>query len=557
MEISNNTFSAAIRKYENDVKVEEAEQAEEISPETSQAIKEFAEQQCAQTQSNSAGDMFVKSDGNISTITNINIVFVEGAENVGDETVDGATTVPLKSAPSVVTSPTSSYSEAELDYIKQLIYNSHHSFIANFRDVDTFFDYVNTKKDSSITKDTGISRAQLVSLTQNDKWEDSHNDFFGSLNRAFYSLDKDKSGVLSYDEVKTFLNTYLKKDGYNNFKSQVQEYSNVIQKQFDEASTNPKAKIQLIIDYTRDYLEAAGLTNQIISLDRLLKEEDLFSDENHHIGNISFTDLNKDNKGGDYITVGGYSSWADSFEYTNNNSNKKPTGTSNTFSQKVSYFCKETDFVNGDKKIDLGLSFDITLLKAGTSWEYLVSTLVHELTHATMAEFSTVWDSDYGVITITEENLSALQRMGVFSSEEYETVKAHLKDINAQYGKYVKFDKVWYGGKDLTVEPDEENEGYVKILNGTEQVSSLSDEDVAFLDNLLYKIDAARGEYMAYQADADYLDSVGSDVLSPNVSQTAVSGDKEQDTIIDWINKNGYNDKANQPLPDWKWWSYA
>ena len=535
MEISNNTFSAAIRKYENEIKTEETE---EIQDETPAVVKEFAEQQVAQSQavSNSSSDCFVRADGEISTITNINLLSVDDVENVDatKEDIGGGAIAVQKS---------SSYSTAELDYIKQLIYNSHHSFIANFMDADSFFDYVNTKKNSNITKNTGITRSQLIELTQNDDWEDSHKDFFGSLNRSFYSLDKDNNGTLSYNEVKDFLNTYLKKDGYSNFNQQVQAYSDEIQKKFDNASNSPKDKIQLIIDYTRDYLKAAGLDNQLTALNRLLSEEDKFTDANHHIGNISFRDLNTDRDEDDTIrTMGGYTSMGFSFEYTNNNSNKKPTGTSSSFTQDVSIFATEED----TQTDDCGLSFDISLLEAGQPWEYLVSVLVHELTHATVAQYTTLIDADNGIMTITESNLSALQRMGVFSSEEYETVKAHLKDINAQYGKYMLNGNEWLGGQNMVVEGD-------TIKNCYE----IPEDDAQFLSDLLYKIDAARGEYMAYQADGDYLDSVGGDVFSKGVSETTVDGDKEQDTIIKWINESGYNDGGYQPLPDWKWWSYA
>lgn len=58
MEISNKTFSAIIRKYENEIETKEAEQTANISSDASQAQKEFAVQQCLQTQSvaNSEGD---------------------------------------------------------------------------------------------------------------------------------------------------------------------------------------------------------------------------------------------------------------------------------------------------------------------------------------------------------------------------------------------------------------------------------------------------------------------------------------------------------------------
>lgn len=232
MEISNNTFSAIIRKYESEAKIEEAEQTQELASETSQTVKDFAEQQYLQAQeasANSNGDFFVRSDGTATTISNINLVSVGDAEDV-DSTEE---TNAVANGVTTVVQQASSYSDTDLDYIKELIYNSHHSFIANFRDADTFFDYVNAKKDSTITKETGISRAQLVSITQNDIWEDNHQDFFGLLNRSFYSLDKSGDGYLSYDELKDFLNKSLKKDGYNDYKNQVQAYADEVQNEID------------------------------------------------------------------------------------------------------------------------------------------------------------------------------------------------------------------------------------------------------------------------------------------------------------------------------------
>ena len=75
---------------------------------------------------------------------------------------------------------------------------------------------------------------------------------------------------------------------------------------------------------------------------------------------------------------------------------------------------------------------------------------------------------------------------------------------------------------------------------------------------------------MAYQADADYLDSVGGDIFNKKGgdagSDMAVDGKNEKDTIIKHLEKCGYNTGLddnlnkihdNEPLPDWKWWSYA
>ena len=63
------------------------------------------------------------------------------------------------------------------------------------------FDYLETLTSSwdanKITKDTGISRSQLIKLTQHDDWEDANHDFFGTLNRVFSELDGDDNGILS------------------------------------------------------------------------------------------------------------------------------------------------------------------------------------------------------------------------------------------------------------------------------------------------------------------------------------------------------------------------
>ena len=47
MEISNNTFSAAIRKYEKELKTEEAKQSQEANLANSDAIQEYADPQLA------------------------------------------------------------------------------------------------------------------------------------------------------------------------------------------------------------------------------------------------------------------------------------------------------------------------------------------------------------------------------------------------------------------------------------------------------------------------------------------------------------------------------
>ena len=576
MEISNNTFSAVIRKYENEVKTEETEQMQEDLPETSQALKEFAQQQCLQAQetANSNGDCFVRSDGNVATISNINI-HVDEPENVEASGEVSAAKIASETIQKAAQAP--SYSAEELDYIKKLIYNSHHSFIANFRDADTFFEYVNTKKDSSITKETGITRSQLISLTQNDKWEDNHQDFFGSLNRSFYSLDEDNDGKLSYDEVKTFLNTYLKKDGYNDFKNKVQEYSDEIQKKFESKSN--QGKLEYAIELTRDYFKAIGEkgANQLKALDRLLAGTDTNENALCKIGQISIVEYKKPEEAN---KLGGYGSNLYIFGYTNKNDNSVDTdkaysevpagekltiGTPNklsngdgTFTQVVGYFSNDDDYTDdkGDFH-DMGLSLSSRYLAKGAKWETLVDTLVHELTHATRSIFSSADSAGY--LTITEDTLNKLNNVGVFKNDaEFEEAKNHLKQINDKCNKYyVSLQDEWYG----------------------QGVGQLSSDDSQFLSRLTYLMTSASGEYMAYQADADYLDSIaGDEFLSLAEANMAVNGDAEKDAIIKHLEQCGYNNgymvgadgniiygddgnpktgHSNEPLPDWKWWSYA
>lgn len=523
MEISNNTFSSIIRNYDIE-KINEQTQKTDLTEQNGLPELDKA----------SNTDGFVRSDGSVADISDINFVSTYSVEETNN------TVTATSEAEAYANS--SSITNEELNYIKKLIYNSHHSFIENFRDADTFFEYVHNKQDSTVTKETGISRSQLIALTQNDKWEDSHNDFFGSLNRSFYSLDKDNNGTLSYAEVKDFLNTYLKKDGYNDFKTQVQAYSDEIQTKFDNAST--KEKIQFAIDYTKEYLTAAGLTNQLDALNRLISMEDTFAEsDDYRIGQISFRDLNKDREDGDPYTLGSYTAENYTISYTNSNTNTKPSGKTNadgSFTQHISFFDNDADNENND----LGICLDFNkYLKKGAAWDELVATLVHELTHATISQYTNLKNT--ATITITKDNITRLKNMGVFKNDaEYEQALQNINEINNKYQAYwLGTDGAWHNNDDNTKLPD----NYQRILT-----------------ELIYKGTGAAGEYVAYQADADFLDSIGGDIFTKG-SAMSVDGKDEQQTIIDHINNCGYNDYTdqngnplkNEALPDWKWWSYA
>ena len=172
----------------------------------------------------------------------------------------------------------------------------------------------------------------------------------------------------------------------------------------------------------------------------------------------------------------------------------------------------------------------------------LLHVLVHELTHATISQYTSLKDS--ATITITKDNITRLKNMGVFKDDaEYEQALQNINEINNKYQEYwLSTDGAWYNNADDTKLPD----NYQKILT-----------------ELIYKGTGAAGEYVAYQADADFLDSIGGDIFTKD-SAMSVDGKDEQQTIIDHINNCGYNDDTdeagnplNETLPDWKWWSYA
>ena len=167
-----------------------------------------------------------------------------------------------------------SFSPAEIMQIKTVIYNLHNSedtdttptpdpnpnptpdpdpnpdsvpssssFIKSFVDVDTMFDYLENIN-PEINKETGISKAQLVALTQDDDWEDANYDFFGSLNRIFDSLDTDKNLTLSYDEIKIFIGKELGED-FNAYHDKVNKFSDKIQAEYENLSEQEKLEFAI------------------------------------------------------------------------------------------------------------------------------------------------------------------------------------------------------------------------------------------------------------------------------------------------------------------------
>ena len=483
----------------------------------------------------------VASENNDNLENNINYVSKEGeicVANVGSTLSDEAIESIMKSGnvstsePVIKLSTTyKNFKPSEINKIKQLIYDLHHkndpgedvdpvtpdpvdpdpvvpdepdvptvdksSFISEFCDADTLFEYMNTLN-PSITKENGLTRAQLVALTQNDDWEDSHYDFFGSLNRIFSQLDTNNDDKLSYAEIEDFIGEELGAN-FIQYKNKVNLYCNEIQEQYETLSN--QKKLEFAIEKAEEYLAAAGLTRQLDALNRLKTLTDKYN--TIRVGQIAIADLNNAGTSSEF-TLGSYSYWAYKIKDYDNWVN---VGDFEIFSH-------DSDFKDKDgNEYDLGITLDISLLSE--NWYVLVNTLVHELTHATAYQYYTTnGDGD-----IPPSTLDKLHQLGVFKDE-------------AEYN--------WYKSKFPNLDKDA-------------------------LLRLDYLCSCVWGEYAAYQADADYNDSIGQDVYKKysDDSATAVDGANEKNVIMQHID-DLYNNKVdddghicNESIPDYKWWSYA
>lgn len=375
------------------------------------------------------------------------------------------------------------------------------SFISEFNDTVSMFEYLNGIN-SEISYSTGITRAQLTAITQNDDWEDANHDFFGQLNWIFDSLDKDDNSTLSAAEIEAFIGEELGED-YSNYRNKVNTYAAELQTQYARMSN--QQKLEFVIERTREYLEAAGLERQIAALDRLLKMEDLTSNT-VKVGQIAMAEFEDDDNNPLTTTLGCYSSASFPYSY-----NEYETG----------HFGYDTDSIDAAGNVeDLGLTLNIVLL--GQKWYQLVNVLVHELTHATA--YSYFPDPPYidagggqGYPRLTQTELTWLYDNGYLEKQYYDYCIDN-----------------WSNFFDLEL-PNSKGNAYEYVL---------------------YLLSCQSGEYAAYQADADYVDSIGGDLLGQYVFSTAVNGTQEKATIENHIETYYNTVDEKEALPEYKWWTY-
>ena len=371
---------------------------------------------------------------------------------------------------------------------------------ASIVDTDSMFTYFNNI-DSSITKSTGITRAQLVSFTQEDDYEDGNYDFFGTINRIFNVLDKDSNNKLTASEIETFIENELGTD-VSAYLSKVNSYAAEIQTYYSGLSN--QKKLEYVLERTKEYLEAAGLTKQVQALNRLKSETDTAnSGAVAKVGQIVMVDLNPGYTGGPF-TLGAYSNSAyvppEGYDYVTENGEKYD----------VSIWASDND-ISGQ---DYGITLDKTLLD--DNWYELVDTLVHELTHATAYLYAgTDLSGYYDFSLFNFDEVTNMYNDGIMSSTEYN----------------------WY--KNNWNNPTPPNDKIVRLM---------------------YLVECRRGEYAAYQVDADYVDSIAGDVLDgTSVLSMAVNGNQEKSTIENHVYKyydNYGEEEYLQAYPDYKWWTY-
>ena len=366
------------------------------------------------------------------------------------------------------------------------------------------FDWLN-EQDPSISKETGITRAQLIALTQNDSWEDSNYDFFGSINRIFDILDKNGNDILTVEEIKELIGEEIGTSA-SALQSKVETYAAEIQEEYESLSL--QGKLEFGIEKTREYLEAAGLTAQLEALNRLLAGTDTYN--SIHVGQIAFADLSDSAPDG-YITMGSYTS--NGLQATYNGMN-------------YTIYASDSD----TSKNDLGLTLNQEYFETA-QWYELVDTLVHELTHATAYNY-TVVDSNgfFDPYAVTQDTIDSMYEAGALTADEYSYYSDNITQLII----------------------DAANRGEFSSTDGH---YTFTDEK---LNRFFYLMYTMWGEYSAYQADADYVDSIAGDEFDAGGGiTTAVDGPNEKGTIESHIETAYNQDGYVESEPDWQWWTYA
>lgn len=400
-------------------------------------------------------------------------------------------------------------------YNPQISFTSDYGGNEGFNNTNELFAYLDNVFEGAGTSKQ-ITKAQLTKLTQNDDFEDAHNDFFGAINRAFSNRKADD--YITYDDIN---NLIVKAAGNDHQLSQTElntkvlQYADKVQKQFE--SCTMEQRVDFIIDKTRDYLKSVNLQPQLNALDRLLNLEDDDINNNHKYnkGKIAFVDMEGSQLGGYQFTLGVEKIYTPHPNYNTAHGNGRGY---------YAYLWAGDEDVEFDDNstADGGLTLNSLYLDASVKqWYEAVATLVHELTHACAYQYA-ILEDDY--VLPSQIGIDRLKDCGAIAQGDYNNFQKYLVDMD--------FDQT----------DNEQWEIWNELYNY-----------YVYLTSTLW------GEYAAYQTDADYADSIAGDIFDTQ-SGDIISGDGvDEKTKIEAqvATYEGYDDNpSSQPYPAHQWWTY-
>jgi len=370
--------------------------------------------------------------------------------------------------------------------IKEILYKLHHpaeGFVGagntqsgEIGDAWDILQHINRESDSTVNANTGVSRAQLLKLTQKDNWEESNSNFFGNLNRVFNYIDGNGDSVLSYSELQNFSGYEFTTSISTVFGNKVNAWSADIQNDYKSCSTM-NAKMNFAINKAKEYLTAMGMTDQLQALERLQNE-----------GKIGFKDCNP----GKTLTAG--------VSWVLGSYNHLSIGGMYVTDDRTNEFDLTGDGV-ADWYTDGGLFLDQTWYgRSNIQWYELTSTIIHELTHATAYLYSDYPSSESSALSsyvgLSDDAIGKLRDAGCLTDSEYNTYQTKHNNgtlTEAEYKKLVEMTEIMWG------------------------------------------------EYMAYQTDEDFEDSIG-------------YGDYDGIDEADEIDAHIKTNYTGEPEPDDDWW---
>ena len=160
----------------------------------------------------------------------VEINTLQNTEALDNAAAESTVTIPVASAPKA------NKSMLAAD-IKAAIYNyTHPSVTGVTNSYGADFDSICTTL--GIGPNSTITKSDLTKLTRDDSKEDSNNDFFGALNRAFSYLNPEDT--ISYNDLMLF---FMRGSGtdcvmdFGEYQNVVNQYSDIVQKQYDACTT--------------------------------------------------------------------------------------------------------------------------------------------------------------------------------------------------------------------------------------------------------------------------------------------------------------------------------